>query len=96
MKTAAAQQPLSVSIEADQFIFQAYKTGVFDNTSCGTTLDHAVAVVGYGTEGGQEYWLMRNSWGTSWGEKGYMKMAIIGDGPGICGVQMGPLYPTTN
>lgn len=96
LKTAVAQQPLTVSIEADQLKFQSYKSGVFDWTGCGTTIDHAVSLVGYGTENGQEYYTMRNSWGTSWGEAGYMKMAIIGDGPGICGVQTGPRWVTTN
>ena len=94
MKTAIAQEPISIAIEADQYAFSAYKSGVFDNTSCGTSLDHAVLLVGYGTENGQEYYLMKNSWGTSWGESGYMKMAIIGDGPGICGCQMQPNYPS--
>jgi len=56
-------------------------------------LDHAVLAVGYGSEDGQEYWLVKNSWGSSWGEDGYIKLAIV-EGPGICGVQMGPLYPT--
>lgn len=84
---------MSVAIEADKFAFQAYKTGVFDNTSCGTNLDHAVLLVGYGNENGQDYYMMKNSWGTSWGESGYMKMAMIGDGDGICGVQMDPVAP---
>jgi len=68
---------------------------VFSDDRCGTSLDHAVTLVGYGTEGGQEYYLMRNSWGSSWGENGYMKMGINGDGPGVCGVQMDPVAPTT-
>jgi C1A family cysteine protease len=94
MKTALAQQPVSIAIEADQYQFSAYKSGIFDNTSCGTSLDHAVLLVGYGSQDGQEYYLMKNSWGTSWGESGYMKMAIIGNGPGICGCQMQPNYPS--
>lgn len=53
-------------------------------------------LVGYGTdsESGVEYYTMKNSWGSSWGDEGYMKMAIVGNGPGICGVQMQPAYPT--
>jgi len=93
MKTALAAQPVSIAIEADQSSFSAYQSGVFDNTSCGTALDHAVLLVGYGSENGQEYYLMKNSWGTSWGEAGYMKMAIIGNGPGICGCQMQGNFP---
>merc|ERR1712160_79437 len=89
MKTALAAQPVSIAIEADQSSFSAYQSGVFDNTSCGTALDHAVLLVGYGSENGQEYYLMK----TSWGEAGYMKMAIIGNGPGICGCQMQGNFP---
>jgi cathepsin L len=96
MKAAVAQQPVSVSIEADKLVFQMYKSGVFDSTKCGTTLDHATLVVGYGTDSaGTDYWLMKNSWGASWGEEGYMQLAIV-DGAGICGIQMGPLYPASN
>jgi cathepsin L len=95
MKQALTQQPLAVSIEADKRVFQTYKSGIMDSTECGTTLDHAVLAVGYGTENGQEYWLVKNSWNTTWGDQGYIKLAIV-DGAGICGVQMGPLYPTSN
>ncbi len=52
-------------------------------------------VVGWGVSGTTEYWTVRNSWGTSWGEKGYMRVAIV-DGAGICGVQMEPLTVKTN
>lgn len=74
-----------------------YHSGIYDNTGCGTNLDHAVLAVGYGTDAdsGLEYWLIKNSWDVSWGDEGYMKMAIV-DGDGICGVQMNPLYPTSN
>jgi len=85
-----------VAIQADQRVFQQYTSGVFEDSRCGSSLDHAVTLVGYGTEGGKEYYTMRNSWGSSWGEAGYMKMAIIGDGVGTCGVQMDPVAPTTN
>ena len=93
LQTAVAQQPVSVTIEADKLCFQLYKSGVLNNTNCGTTLDHAVAAVGYGVENGTNYWLVRNSWGTSWGEAGYIKIAAV-DGQGICGIQMQSLYPT--
>lgn len=89
-------QPIAVSIEADKAVFQLYKTGVFDSPKCGTQLDHAVALVGYGTDNGQDYYILRNSWGTSWGEDGYMRIARTGDDAGICGVQSEPLYPASN
>jgi len=72
--------------------FQNYRSGIFDNTSCGTRLDHGVGIVGWGKQSGREYWILRNSWGKSWGESGYMRMAIE-TGKGVCGVQMQPSYP---
>jgi len=95
MKAAIEKQPLAVSIEADKLVFQTYKNGVLDSTKCGTSLDHAVLAVGWGTEAGQDYWLVKNSWNTTWGDQGYIKLAIV-DGEGICGVQMEPLAPSTN
>lgn len=96
MKAAVAQQPVSVSLDAGH-LFMYYTSGVLDTTKCGTRLDHAVLVVGYGIDAptGLEYWTVKNSWGTSWGEAGYIRLAII-DGVGVCGVQMEPLYPTSN
>jgi len=82
-------------IEADRAVFQQYTSGIFDSTACGTSLDHATLVVGYGSENGQDYWIMKNSWGTVWGEAGYMRLAIV-NGQGICGIQMNPLYPTAD
>lgn len=86
-----------MSVEANSHGFTLYHSGVFDNTNCGTDLDHAILAVGYGTDAdsGLEYWLVKNSWDVTWGEEGYMKMAIV-DGDGICGVQMNPLYPISN
>jgi len=95
MKAALAQGPLAVAIEADKMVFQTYKTGVLNSTKCGTNLDHAVLAVGYGTEAGQDYWLVKNSWNTTWGDQGYIKLAIV-DGDGVCGVQMDPQSVTTN
>eukprot|EP00931_Biecheleriopsis_adriatica_P043438 TRINITY_DN2483_c0_g1_i1.p1 TRINITY_DN2483_c0_g1~~TRINITY_DN2483_c0_g1_i1.p1 ORF type:complete len:469 (+),score=126.41 TRINITY_DN2483_c0_g1_i1:65-1471(+) len=89
---AVAQQPVSVAIEADQMAFQLYKTGVLSKT-CGTKLDHGVLVVGYGTEGGTDYWLVKNSWGPSWGLQGYVKVERGMKGPGECGIKSQPSYP---
>ena len=97
-KAAIAQQPISVSIEADKMVFQLYSGGVFDSDQCGTSLDHAVALVGYGTDAGQDYFILRNSWGVTWGEQGYMRISTDtgSRNKGICGVLSDPLYPNTN
>jgi len=95
MKDALVTYPMSVAIQANQLSFQLYTTGIFTNTNCGTQLDHATNVVGWGTESGMDYWIMRNSWGATWGESGYMRLEIV-SGAGLCGIQMQPLYPITN
>ena len=89
MKSAIQQQPVSIAIQADQSSFQSYKSGVL-SSGCGTQLDHAVLAVGYGTEDGQDYWLVKNSWGTSWGSSGYIK---IGSATNVCGVLNQAVYP---
>lgn len=87
LKAAIAKGPTSVTIEADKSVFQRYTGGVLNSTACGTNLDHAVTAVGYGTSGSQEYYIVRNSWGASWGDAGYIKIAAV-EGAGICGIQL--------
>ena len=65
---AIAQQPVSVSICAGAFTIQFYKGGIIPKDKCCYGLDHAVAAVGYGTEDGMPYYIVRNSWGADWGE----------------------------
>jgi len=93
LKTAIAAGPVSVAIEADTFTFQFYGGGILNSSRCGTNLDHGVVAVGYGVENGKEFYIVRNSWGASWGENGYIRIAVV-DGAGICGIQMEPVYPT--
>merc|ERR1711865_357544 len=106
MMAAVAQGPVSVAIEADQSGFQFYKTGVFSGT-CGNKLDHGVLAVGYGTDGGKDYWKIKNSWAATWGDKGYIRVKrgsakstgrnLLGGGgtkDGECGLLKQPSYPT--
>jgi len=89
--------PTSIAIEADKLVFQFYSGGVLNSTKCGTNLDHGVLAVGYGTDSsGQAYYLVKNSWGSSWGENGFLKIANNGDGDGICGIQMDAVRAVTN
>jgi C1A family cysteine protease len=97
IEAALYTQPLSISIQANQICFQFYKSGVLTNTNCGTNLDHAVLMVGWGVDPtAGPYWTIKNSWGTSWGEAGYIQIQQVADGNGICGCQMEPLFPTAN
>jgi KDEL-tailed cysteine endopeptidase len=96
LKAAVAQQPVSIAIEADTAYFQSYKSGVLDSAKCGTNLDHGVLIVGYGEENGLKYWLVKNSWSTTWGDNGYVKIARSDkqNDAGICGVAMMASFPT--
>lgn len=95
MMNALNQQPVSIAIQADQKDFQLYKSGVFSG-ACGTQLDHGVLVVGYGTEDGSDYYLVKNSWGTTWGYEGYIKLGRgdeYNNGSGQCGMLMQASFP---
>jgi len=76
--------PLAVALNADPL--QVYQGGIIDedSSSCDPeSLDHGVTLVGYGSENGKDYWIVKNSWGESWGENGYFRMAR---GKGTCGI----------
>jgi C1A family cysteine protease len=95
LMAAIVQQPVSVAVEADQSSFQFYNNGVM-TAACGTSLDHGVLAVGYGTVGGQDYYKVKNSWGAAWGDNGYILLArgpSYNGGQGQCGILMDPSYP---
>lgn len=87
---AVAQQPVSIAIEADKLGFQLYRKGIYSG-DCGQKLDHGVLVVGYG----EDYWIVKNSWGPTWGDRGYIKIAKgNGVSGGECGILLSASYPT--
>jgi len=93
LATAIQTQPIAVAIEADQSCFQFYHGGILDDASCGQNLDHGVLAVGLGTDSasGKDYWRVKNSWGASWGDKGFISMVY---GKSQCGIDQMASYPT--
>jgi len=95
LETAVVSGCVSVAIQANQLAFQSYSSGVLTET-CGTNLDHGVLAVGYGVDGNQEYWKVKNSWGTDWGEDGYVlicKDCGANGSEGECGINKDASYP---
>lgn len=92
---AISNTPVVVAVEADAAAFMMYTGGVLTDSGCGTSLNHVLLAVGYGVDTNLQYYKARNSWGTSWGEKGYIR---IGRGnqygsAGECGIQSAPVFP---
>ncbi|XP_054156575.1 uncharacterized protein LOC128954977 [Oppia nitens] len=86
--------PLAVVMNASGPNFRGYSRGVYSNSGClsgDTQINHGVTVVGYGTEDGMDYWLVKNSWATSWGDQGYFK---IQRGVNRCGIEIQGVWPT--
>merc|ERR1712046_104869 len=90
LQSALQTGPVSVAVEADQSSFQRYSSGVL-SSGCGTSLDHGVLAAGLNT--GSGYYLVKNSWGSSWGDAGYLKISTSGN---VCGIHSQPSYPTVS
>ena len=72
LKSAISRHPVAVSVNAHESVFKHYTGGIITSSSCGTSTDHSVTAVGYGSD----YYLVKNSWGKSWGESGYVRIGI--------------------
>lgn len=97
LQAAVAQQPVSISIQANQYAFQFYSSGII-KSGCGTMLDHGVLIVGYDIDiiGDVPYWIIKNSWGSGWGQDGYafILRSTSTSNSGVCGVALDASYPT--
>jgi len=91
--TAIISQPVSVAIDASHNSFQLYKSGIYYESACSSSrLDHGVLAIGYGTDTTGDYYIVKNSWGTSWGTAGYINMARNRNNN--CGIATQAAYPT--
>jgi C1A family cysteine protease len=88
LMSAVNIEPVSVAVDAESW--SAYRKGVMTGL-CGKSLDHGVLAIGYGTDGANDYWLVKNSWGTSWGESGFIRLVR---NKNECGIAMAASYPT--
>lgn len=91
LKVAVKLGPVAASISSSSLAFQFYKGGIISTHDCSsieTPLDSAVTIVGYGHDAHQnlDYWLIKNSWGKTWGDAGFARIAITIDGPGVCNI----------
>ena len=99
-KAVVQQQPVITAIGVNSIYIHSYESGVVDAFDClgneYNGVNHAVLIVGYGTDEvtGLDYWLLKNSWNTTWGDKGYFKLAMIENfWWGMCGMNIDPIYP---
>jgi len=92
MKAVSTVGPIAVSMNAGTREFFHYSKGIFNSKTCSPNdLDHGVLLVGYGSENGQDYWILKNSWGVGWGEKGYFRMSRNTNN--LCGISEDASFP---
>lgn len=90
LASASSQRVVSVAVDAQRW--SSYRSGIMESSACGTSLDHGVTLVGYNTA--DNYWIVKNSWSTSWGEQGYIRLEKNVQGSqGVCGIYMAASYP---
>jgi len=98
METAVVAGPVSIAVDASGTTWQFYRGGVVDS-NCGTRLDHGVLAVGYGVDKSQKFWKVKNSWGETWGEEGYIRLCKEcgkNGNKGECGLLEQPSFPVPN
>lgn len=83
---AVAKGPIPTALDftTDETLM-FYTSGIVTDAKCGTNVNHAMLIVGYGVENNTEYYIVKNTWGPNWGENGYVRIAAV-EGPGICGI----------
>ena len=84
--------PVTVTLNTNSELFAGYQSGILDDPACGPQRTGTGLLIGYGSEEGQDYWIVRNSWGKEWGEQGYIRIAMV-EGTGICGIHLEAYYP---
>jgi len=94
MKKALTHQPIAAAINASSQSFMSYISGVYDDETCASSaaeVNHSILLIGYGSEAGEDYWLVQNAWGSDWGDSGYIRIAQK-PGEGICGIQTSAVW----
>jgi len=93
MNAVATLGPIAISVDASSW--HAYSSGIYNGCNqANPDIDHAVVLVGYGSDNGTNYWLVRNSWSASWGESGYIRLLRGADEATNCGTDTTPLDGT--
>lgn len=93
IEKALANGPVGVGVDATALKY--YKSGVITARAglCSSNINHAVLIYGIGTYAGGKYWMIRNSWGSDWGDRGNFKIHAEMSGPGLCGINMQVCQP---